>query len=508
MSGSMSRLQRQKEFYDLLQHLGNDKNNDIEQQLVRALTIIVEMSGARQAYLEIRGLDDDRIFQSFSMSEDEVDTVRETISSGIIAQAIQSGEPIVTSTAFLDPRFNALESVRMSNIESVFCAPFNGSNARGVIYLQGDASFDPQSGRVKLEAQAFTRHVVPFLDQLLLEYEQQQSFDPTFVLRKRFRLQSIIGSSEALYRVLQAGMTVASLDVNVLISGESGTGKTQLAHAIHLNSIRAKHPFVELNCGAMQDTLVESELFGTVRGAFNDAQDKPGKILAAGEGTLFLDEVSELSQSAQTKLLQFLQSGEFYPVGSEKKVRSDARVLCASNQYLEELVHKGQFRKDLYFRINTFPIHMPSLAERKEDITLLAEHFCQIKCIKHGFGELGLSSDLLEHLRSRNWPGNIRELDNLIETGCIHAVIDDSTSIELRHVVDINNGLKTSTGYTGSVDSFIGLSFQDATKSFQKEFLLKNLKTNSWDVQKTGTQLGLSKSHMYNLIKEFELSNQ
>lgn len=504
-----SRLQQQKAFYDLLQHLGNDQHNSIQQQLSRALDLIVKTSGARRSYLEIRGEDGSRIFQSQSMSEDEVVSVRENISTGIIAEAIKSGEPITTSTAFLDPRFNTMESVREGSIESVLCAPFKGAKAKGLIYLQGDSRFDPESGKVKLDAQEFARHIVPFLDQILLEYEQKSAIDPTYVLRRRFRLQEIIGSSEALYRVLQAATTVAPLDVNVLINGESGTGKTQIARSIHLNSRRSEHPFVELNCGALQDTLLESELFGTVRGAFSDARDRPGKILAADKGTLFLDEVSELSASAQTKLLQFLQSGEFYAVGSEAKKKADVRILYATNKYLDALVQAGRFRQDLFFRINTFQIHMPSLADRAEDIMRLAEHFCQLKCIKHGFRNLSLSSALLNHLSLREWPGNIRELDNLIESACIHAVIDKSPTVEIRHALVPKQAGNFRTGNTmNTIGLFLGQAYQDATKNFQKAFLADNLHRYGWNIQQAATELGLSKSHIYNLIKEFGLEPQ
>lgn len=508
MSGT-SLLQRQKTFYELLQLMGTGPHDSIQQQLSQTLDLIVSTSGARQGYLEITTNDGKRIFQSKSMSENEVASVVQNISTGIIASAIKSGEPITTATAFLDPRFDAMKSVLEGSIESVLCAPFKGANAKGVVYLQGDSSFDPESGKVKLDAQEFAWHIVPFLDQILLDYEQGSSIDLTYILRKRFRLQEIIGSSAALHRVLQAGMTVAPLDVNVLISGESGTGKTQIARSIHLNSRRSKHPFMELNCGALQDTLIESELFGTVRGAFNDARDKPGKVMAADNGTLFLDEVSELSPSAQTKLLQFLQSGEFYPVGSEARKKANVRVLYATNKSLEALVQAGEFRQDLFFRINTFQIHMPSLAERADDILRLAEHFCQLKCSKHGFGNLSLSAELLEHLCTREWPGNIRELDNLIESACIHAVIDNSSTVEISHAKAPETKLPYADENAQGLSSlFQGQGYQDATKSFQRAFLHARLQHHHWNLQQAATELELSKSHMYNLINEFKLEQK
>ena len=464
------------------------------------------MSVAKQGYLEIRNSENQTVFQSHCLSKKEVKTVQKYISTGIIAEAIKSGEPISTSTAFLDPRFDSMESVQLANIEAVMCAPFKGAEAQGVIYLQGDSKFRPNSKKVKLDAALFTDHIIPLLDQILLQYEQRISRDPTYVLRKKFRLQGILGSSQVIYEVLKTATTIAPLEVNVLLTGESGTGKTQIAHAIHVNSRRSRHPFVELNCGAFQDTLIESELFGTVRGAFNDAQNKPGKIVAAGEGTLFLDEIGELSQSAQVKLLQFLQSGEFYPVGSDKKAQSRARIICATNKYLEELVHQRKFREDLYFRIKTFPIHIPPLRARKEDIGQLAEHFCQMYCIKHSFRVLTLSPELMKYLEAQRWTGNIRELENLIESACIRAMIEESAVVDVQHALHTRSlSQNESTKFKYMDDFNLGTGFHEATKSFQRKFLINSLDNFDWNVKATAEQLGLSKSHMYNLMTSLDL---
>ena len=507
MSNSNLRLSQQQELYELLQNFSTAADEGIEEQLKKALSIIKKMSGANQAYLEVRDRSGRKLLQSQSMSQSEVDSVKEQISKGIIAQALREGEPISTSTAFLDPRFDSMESVRLASIESVFCAPFGGDHADGVIYLQGDSDFDAEAGRVKLDAQTFIDHIEPFLDQLIIEFEQASVVDPTYLLRRRFRLQGIFGSSQSLARALQAATTVAPLEVNVLITGESGTGKTQVAHAIHVNSKRSSYPFMELNCGAIQDTLVESELFGTVKGAFNDAVDKPGKVRAAENGTLFLDEVSELSASAQTKLLQFLQSGEYFSVGSEKKMKSDVRVLCASNKKLEELVSKGRFRQDLFFRINPFVIRMPALKERDSDVIELAEQFCQLKCIKHGFGQLQLSDELLIHLKARPWPGNIRELDNYIESACIHAVMEESMVVELRHAVAGTDESESDLNRFSIDNKYAIDNFHSATKLFQREFLKMKLKEYDGNILQTSRKLGLLKSHIYNLISEFDLNS-
>jgi transcriptional regulator with GAF, ATPase, and Fis domain len=500
------KIELQREFYELLQNLGKHSPAPIEQQFEQALNLVVKKTGAAQGYLEIRNNYGDTFHRSYSLSEQEIESVQQRVSTGIIAKAISSKQAIVTSTAFLDPRFNAFESVRLDNIEAVLCAPFNGARAQGVIYLQGDSQFQAESDQVQFDAQQFVEFIVPFLDQLVLEYEQATDHDPTHILRQKYSLQGIIGSSEGLYKVLKSATTVARLDVNVLLLGESGTGKTEIAHAIHINSKRARHPFVEINCGAFQDTLFESELFGTVRGAFNDARNKPGKIISADKGTLFLDELGELSTAAQVKLLQFLHSGEFYPVGSDKKVKADVRLLFATNKDLPELVQRQQFREDLFFRVNTFPIEIPALRDRSDDIRQLSEHFCQLSCVKHGFPALSLSPEAHQALTNRSWPGNIRELANLIERACINAIIHESSTIEPTHIFDIDSGQKTSEEHSRRQQAYIGQSFQEATKNFQKQLVANSLRESNGDVKAAAKILSLSKSHMYNLVSELDLA--
>ena len=227
---------------------------------------------------------------------------------------------------------------------------------------------------------------------------------------------SIIGQSPALEALIRSARMVAATDVTVLIKGETGTGKEVLASAIQKDSKRANKPFVTLNCAALPEGLVESEIFGHKKGAFTGAiADKQGLFQAADGGTLFLDEINSLPLSIQSKLLRFLESGECLPVGSTKPYRVNVRVIAATNSDLTQQIETGEFRRDLYFRLNVVPLELPSLHERSEDIEVLAKHFFAHFSAAHALQSPILSKQALKTLRSYQWPGNIRELRNLCE---------------------------------------------------------------------------------------------
>lgn len=231
---------------------------------------------------------------------------------------------------------------------------------------------------------------------------------------------TVIGRTPALESLLRSAQVVAATDVTVLIKGETGTGKEVLANAIQTNSSRATKPFVTLNCAALPESLIESEIFGHKKGAFTGAiSDKPGLFESANGGTLFLDEINSLPLSVQSKLLRFLENGECMPIGASKPTKLDVRVIAATNQDLTTLIEKGEFRSDLYFRLNVVPLELPSLAERKEDIEKLAKHFFSLFSQQHQLQSPILSKSSEKVLRQYSWPGNVRELKNLCERLCI-----------------------------------------------------------------------------------------
>jgi transcriptional regulator with GAF, ATPase, and Fis domain len=244
----------------------------------------------------------------------------------------------------------------------------------------------------------------------------------------------IIGQSEALRKVLRQTEQVAPLDTTVLILGETGTGKELLAHAIHNNSPRAKHPLVKVNCAALPGPLIESELFGHQKGAFTGADtQRLGRFALADGGSLFLDEVGELPLELQAKLLRVLEEGEFELVGSSRSVKVDVRVIAATNRNLAEAVAKGTFRSDLYYRLSIFPIVMPPLRERLEDIRMLATHLVKQLCVKLGKKIESIPQSAINVLENYDWPGNVRELKNVIERAVI---ITQGSKLQLGETFD------------------------------------------------------------------------
>src|ERR1700754_1139880 len=235
-------------------------------------------------------------------------------------------------------------------------------------------------------------------------------------LQSSHKFSNIIGRSDPMVAVFQLVETIAPTGSTVLITGESGTGKELVARAIHFNSLRKERPFVALNCGALSETLLDSELFGHVRGAFTGAAvNKKGLVEVAEKGTIFLDEIGEMSPLMQVKLLRVLQERTFRRVGGTEEVEADIRVIAATNRDLAKMVAEGTFREDLFYRINVIPIRLPALRVRVEDITLLAEHFVQRFSTEMGKAVQGLSAEALRCLQTYHWPGNIRELENAIE---------------------------------------------------------------------------------------------
>ena len=496
-SRDIERTRRERDLYRRLLELGGE--NELGPFLRDALALVVEATGAQQGYLELH--DDQaagngaRWSMAHGFTDEEVESVRSSISRGIIAEALATGRTIETPSALLDPRFRDRGSVQIRKIQAVLCAPIGSDPPVGVLYLHGLAPgpFHPDD---RAKAEIFARHLAPFADRLLVRFGRDT--DPTAPFREKLRLAPVVGRSHVLATLLRQVELVAPLDVNVLLTGESGTGKSQIARVIHDNGPRAGHPFVELNCGALPETLLESELFGALPGAHSTAARRlEGKVAAAEHGTLFLDEIGDLSQPSQGKLLHLLQSKQYYPLGSARPVAADVRVIAASNIDLQAAVAERRFREDLFYRLQVVPVRVPSLAERREDIRELAEHFCAEACARHGRPRVVLSRGALRAAESAEWPGNVRQLAHAVEAATIRAAGEGARQVEQSHL------------FPDSSRSDIGapsITFQEATRRFQARLLGEALEDAGWNVMEVARRLDLARSHVYNLIRAFGLT--
>jgi two-component system, NtrC family, response regulator PilR len=284
-------------------------------------------------------------------------------------------------------------------------------------------------------------------------------------LKSRHEFSSMIGRSEVMVELFRLVETIARTSSTVLITGESGTGKDLVARSLHYNSLRRDHPFVALNCGALPETLLESELFGHMRGAFTGADvNKKGLIEVAERGTIFLDEIGEMTPSMQVKLLRVLQERRFRRLGGTEEVNADIRVVAATNQDLLKLAGEGRFREDLYYRINVIPVHLPPLRERKDDIPLLAEHFLEKFAAQMEKPVLSISGDASARLQAYAWPGNVRELENVIE----RAVALERTPVVLPETLP--DHVRTSqTAVTGTAPAGAAAALPDLGEGFDLE---------------------------------------
>ncbi len=311
---------------------------------------------------------------------------------------------------------------------------------------------------------------------------------------ERFSFSNIIGRNDSMQEVFDLVRMVAETDSTVLITGESGTGKELVANAIHYNSLRKNRAFVKVNCAALNEGVLESELFGHIRGAFTGAiADKMGRFEMAHGGTIFLDEIAEIPPATQVKLLRVLQENELERVGSSKTIKVDTRVIAATNIDLNEAMQEGKFRQDLFYRLNVFRIHLPSLAQRKDDIPLLVNHFVQKVAAKMPAKDItGIETDAVARLMEYDYPGNIRELENIIEHAAIRC--KDGTIRARDLPLPIQDQQEPETQL---------YQIHSPLETLERDLIIKMLDANDWKINQTAQRLGISRVTLWRKMKEY-----
>ncbi len=398
---------------------------------------------------------------------------------------------------------------RMSNVDGIEALKQIKNLSPGIPIIIVTAYASVETAVEALQAGAHDYLTKPLdMEELKIKIRQTLEFwrlkEENQIQRRRledlFDASRIIGRSRAMNRVLEIVGMVAPREASVLILGESGTGKELIANALHHGSPRKDNRFIKVNCAALPETLLESELFGHEKGAFTGAiERRPGRFELADRGTIFLDEIGEMSLATQAKLLRVLQEREFEPLGSTRTVSVDIRIIAASNKILRDEVEKNTFREDLFYRLNVVPINLPPLRERKEDIPLLAEHFLQIYNEKNTRNVRGFHPRAMDALMRYDWPGNIRELENVVERAVIFAQEDWVIFSELPEQI------REASGDLYSTRVREGLHAGMTIKEMERELIIKTLDENDANRTQAAKMLGITRRTLQHKLKEYSI---
>ncbi len=427
---------------------------------------------------------------------------------GIAGAVVQSGQSLLVPDVQNDSRFySTVDEQTGGATRSIVCAPLK--TQRGIIGVI--ECINKRVGRFSpaeltfLEAIAGTVAVAIENARLYrtLKLSEARLRDEVAVLARerpvRSRFENIIGGAPAMEKVFRLVESAIASPITVLLQGETGTGKEVLARTIHFSGPRKERPFVAVNCGAFTETLLESELFGYRKGAFTGASsDKRGLFEAADGGTIFLDEIGDTPATLQVKLLRVLESGEFIPVGDTSPRRVDTRVISATNKDLQAEIRAGRFREDLFYRLSAFPIHVPSLRERRDDIPPLAAFLLKRLAQKWGKGEVAVAPDALEALTRYSWPGNVRELEHELERAVTLA--GDATTLTAAHFSDKILGSAVSSGRIRLVGSL-----KQARTEFERDYIAQALRIQNGNVSHAAQALGISRVMLQRKMKELGL---
>lgn len=363
-----------------------------------------------------------------------------------------------------------------------------------IIMISGHSNIDNAVNAIKLGAYDFLEKPLS-LDKVLIlikrALEKQKLEKENIALKSSISEQwTIIGESPVIIELRDKISMAAASQGRVIIFGESGVGKELVARALHYNGARQDRDFIEVNCAAIPQELIESELFGHEKGSFTGAfEAKKGKFELADGGTLFLDEIGDMTLTTQAKVLRILETQEFQRVGGSKKIKVDVRIIAATNKDLEEEIRNGNFREDLYFRLNVIPIYVPPLRERKDDIPLLVEHFLHNLARQYGQKKKNMSKITLRALTEYDWPGNVRELKNTIER---LVIMNPNETIDVKDIQPVKSSRSDYSSFN---------TLREAREQFEKDFIIRKLQENSWNISKTAEELEIERSNLHRKIK-------
>jgi len=475
-----------------------DRSLDLRDVVGPVLSAMSKHMGMLRGTLTLLNRETGEIFieEAHGLSRSQRERGRYRPGEGVTGKVVQTGQPAVVPRISEEPLFldrtGARRRLKKKDV-SFICVPIKIENETiGALSAErlfpDDVAFKEDVRLLSIIASMIAQAVR--LRQAVQEERQRLLEENTRLqekLRDRFRPSNIIGNSKSMQAVYDQIAQVSKSSTTVLICGESGTGKELVAHAIHYNSERASKPFIRVNCAALPETVLESELFGHEKGAFTNAlTQRKGRFELAHGGTIFLDEIGDFSPATQIKLLRVLQEREFERVGGAESIKTDVRVIAATNRDLEELIAEGEFREDLYYRLNVFPIHVPPLRERKADILLLADFFVEKYSAANHKSVCRVSTPAIDMLMSYHWPGNVRELENCIERAVL------ITGDDVIHGHHLPPTLQTAEA-SGTVHEG---TLQATLDNVERELILDALKSSRGNMAKAARALDISERIM------------
>ena len=470
-----------------LKVLANDSTNSLIEAI---LDSVIDLTGAGKGFLVL--LDPEgrpRVSCARNIARESLPSELTNLSDSILQKVIASRKPIIVADALSNQEFNASSSVVSLQLHSVMCCPLiDREELKGVLYLGNNRVADVFDDAALDTLTVFAAQASLLIAQAERREELTAALNRLEAQLNDTRDGQIIGASDAMETVMKRVRKVAPADISVLITGETGTGKELIARKIHQDSPRNRGPLVIINCGAIPANLLESELFGHVKGAFTGAiADKQGHFAAAAGGTLFLDEIGEMDLALQVKLLRAIQEKVITPVGGSKSIAVDIRVVSATHKNLQKLIQEGLFREDLFYRLNVVNIHLPPLRERGQDIELIARYFLGKAKREVGSSVQGFSKAGLAAVKKYSWPGNIRELENRIRKA---VVLTDSNLITAEDL-DLD---------PSDIEEVVPLSV--AKERFQMRYIARVLQRNGGNRTQTAKELGVDARTIFRYLKK------